>query len=158
MPATTRTLTATALAAGLLAAGAPAASALNTDSLMPPPTDCNQAQTVRDETPDGWTAGDVGNICGELGHLVLEAGSEAEDAEAGTSRVLLFHRGERVATQPPDAARIDLGQRSNYHVELLVRQADEGDPAVSTVYVWNPFAGDGDATPIGPLPPGWRLP
>ena len=26
----------------------------------------------------------------------------------------------------------------------------------STVYVWNPFAGTGDATPI-PLPPGFRL-
>lgn len=49
----------------------------------------------------------------------------------------LFHRGVQVATQPgqPNAA-------ADY---------------ASTIYVWNPFAGAGGATPIGPLPPVMTL-
>lgn len=163
MVGTTRTLTAAALAAGLLAAGAPAATALNTDSLMPLPGDCEvDTQKIADETPGpfedvGWTVGANDNLCGELGYLFLET-------EGGTgsspTKVLLFHRGETVATQPRDDVRVLLGGTSDFHVSLKFAQPlPEDQPNVNrdyatTVYVWNPFAGEGDASPVGPLPPG----
>ena len=73
-----RTLSATAVAAGLLAAMAPAANAVNTDSLGGPPADCEvDVAKVAEETPgpfddEGWTVGEHSNLCGNLGFLVLE--------------------------------------------------------------------------------------
>ena len=163
MSLTTRTLTASALAAGLIAAVAPAASAINTDSLGGPPADCAvDVAKVADETPGpfddvGWTVGEHGNLCGNLGYLFLET-------EGGTvtspTKVLLYHRGEQVATQPAGEVRTLLGGHSDFHVALRIQQPPaEGEPNaaatyLTTVYVWNPFAGNGDASPIGPLPAG----
>lgn len=160
---TIRTVTAAALASGLLAAGAPAAMAVNTDSVMPPPADCDvDTQRFADETPGpfpgvGWTVGANGNLCGELGYLFLET-----DGGTGSSptKVLLFHRGHPVPTQPADDVRVLLGGHSNNHVSLKFQQPLPEDTPIAdtsyltTVYVWNPFAGPGDATPVGPLPPG----
>lgn len=163
MSGTIRALTAAAIAAGLLAAGAPAATALNTDSLMPKPADCAvDTQRIADETPgpfEGvkWTVGENGNLCGELGYLFLE--TERGTASSPT-KVMLFHRGQPVATQPGDGVRVLLGGHSDFHVSLKVQQPlPEDQPSaaatyLTTVYVWNPFAGAGDATPIGPLPAG----
>ena len=163
MSRTTRTLTATACAAGLIAAVAPAANAINTDSLGGPPAGCEvDVEQVAEETPGpfdgvGWTVGEHGNLCGNLGYLFLET-------EGGTvsspTKVLLYHHCEQVATQPCDTPRVLLGGHSDFHVALRIQQppaegeanADAG--YLTTVYVWNPLAGDGDATPIGPLPPG----
>ena len=163
MSRTTRTLTATACVAGLIAAVAPAANAINTDSLGGPPAGCEvDVEQVAEETPGpfdgvGWTVGEHGNLCGNLGYLFLET-------EGGTvsspTKVLLYHHGEQVATQPGDTPRVLLGGHSDFHVALRIQQppaegeanADAG--YLTTVYVWNPLAGDGDATPIGPLPPG----
>lgn len=166
MSSTTRTLTAAALAAGLLGAVSPAASAVNTDSLTGPPVDCAvDTQKVADETPGpfpdvGWTVGENGNLCGNLGYLFLET-------EGGTgsspTKVLLYHHGQQVATQPADDARVLLGGTSDFHVSLKFQQPlPEDQPAAAatyatTVYVWNPFAGEGDATPVGPLPFGWEF-
>lgn len=161
-----RALTATALTAGLLASWAPAASAVNTDSLMPPPAGCSvDVQRIAAQTPGpfpgvGWTVGQSGNLCGELGYLFLET---AGGTVSSPTRVVLFHRGEQVATQPGTTPRVLLGQHSDFHVELRVQQEPvAGQPNAeavyaSTIYVWNPFAGAGDATPIGPLPPGMTL-
>lgn len=163
MSRTTRTLTATACAAGLIAAVAPAATAINTDSLGGPPAGCEvDVEQVAEETPGpfdgvGWTVGEHGNLCGNLGYLFLET-------EGGTvsspTKVLLYHHGEQVATQPGDTPRVLLGGHSDFHVALRIQQPPaEGEANaeagyLTTVYVWNPLAGDGDATPIGPLPPG----
>lgn len=161
-----KTTAAAALAAGLLAAAAPAASAVNTDSLMPPPADCAvDTQKIADETPGpfegvGWTVGESGNLCGNLGYLFLE--TEGGTATSPT-KVVLFHRGAPVATQPAADRRVLLGGHSDFHVALRIQQPPaEGEPNaaatyLSTVYVWNPFAGNGDATPIGPLPAGVTL-
>lgn len=166
MSRTTRTLSATALAAGLFAATAPAASAVNTDSLTGPPADCDvDVEQVADQTPGpfpdvGWTVGETGNLCGNLGYVFLE--TEGGTASSPTE-VLLYHHGEQVATQPGDTPRVLLGAHSDFHVELRIQQEPEDGQAnadaeyLSTVYVWNPFAGDGDATPVGPLPPGMTL-
>lgn len=158
-----RTLSATAVAAGLLAAMAPAANAINTDSLGGPPADCNvDVEAVATATPGpfedvGWTVGEHSNLCGNLGYLVLET-------EGGTvtspTKVLLYHHGKQVATQPADDTRVLVGGHSDFHVALRFQQPPADDEAnadagyLTTVYVWNPFAGDGDATPIGPLPAG----
>ena len=163
MSRTTRTLTATACAAGLIAAAAPVAGAVNTDSLGGPPAGCEvDVNRVAEETPGpfegvGWTVGQHANLCGNLGYLFLET-------EGGTvsspTKVLLFHHGEQVATQPGDTPRVLLGGTSDFHVALRIQQdPGPGRPNaeteyLTTVYVWNPFAGEGDATPIGPLPPG----
>lgn len=166
MSRTARTLSATAIAAGLIAATAPAASAVNTDSLTGPPADCEvDVQQVAEETPGpfpgvGWDVGETGNLCGNLGFLFLE--TERGTASSPT-KVLLYHHGEQVATQPGDTPRVLLGAQSDYHVELRIQQEPPaGVPNaeaeyLSTVYVWNPFAGEGDATPVGPLPPGITL-
>lgn len=166
MPRPTRTLTAAALTAGLLAAVAPAASAVNTDSLAPPPGDCSvDVQRIASETPGpfpgvGWTVGQSGNLCGELGYLFLET---AGGTVSSPTNVVLFHRGQRVATQPGTTPRVLLGQHSDFHVELRIAlepvpgQPNAGADYQSTVYVWNPLAGAGDATAIGPLPPGMTL-
>lgn len=166
MTTISRTLSAAALAAGLLAAGAPAANAVNTDSLMPPPPNCVvDVQRVATETPGpfpgvGWTVGQNDNLCGELGYLFLET---AGGTVSSPTKVVLFHRGQQVATQPGDTPRVLLGQHSNFHVELRIQQEPAaGQPSaaaeyLSTVYVWNPFAGAGDAMPIGPLPRGMTL-
>ena len=165
MAAFTRTVTAAVAAAGVAVAMAPAAVALNTDSLTPPPPDCSvDVQRIASETPGpfpgvGWDVGAHANLCGDLGFLFLET---AGGTVSSPTRVVLFHRGERVATQPGNTPRVLLGQHSNFHVELRIQQEPApGQPNAaatynSTVYVWNPFAGTGDATPI-PLPPGFRL-
>lgn len=161
----TSTVTAVVAGAGVAVTVAPTAAAVNTDSLMPPPANCSvDVQRIASETPGpflgvGWVVGAHANLCGDLGFLFLET-------EGGTvsspTRVILFHRGERVATQPGETPRVLLGQHSNFHVELRVQQEPApGQPNAaasynSTVYVWNPFAGIGDATPV-PLPPGFRL-
>lgn len=166
MSRSTRTLTAAALAAGLMAAMAPAANAVNTDSLMGPPADCEvDVQQVADSTPGpfedvGWRVGEHANLCGNLGYLFLET-----DGGTGSSptKVLLYHHGERVATQPGDTPRVLLGGHSDFHVALRIQQPPADDEAnadadfLTTVYVWNPFAGNGDAMPIGPLPAGVTL-
>lgn len=166
MSPNSRPLAAAALAAGLLAAGAPVASAVNTDSLMPPPRDCAvDVQRVATETPGpfpgvGWSVGQNGNLCGELGYLFLET---AGGTVSSPTKVVLFHRGLQVATQPGSTPRVLLGQHSDLHVELRIQQEPAaGQPNaaaeyLSTVYVWNPFAGAGDATPVGPLPRGMTL-
>lgn len=166
MSRTTRTLTAAACAAGLLATIAPTAGAVNTDSLGGPPADCSvDVAAVAAETPGpfegvGWTVGEHENLCGNLGFLFLET-------ERGTvsspTKVVLYHRGEQVATQPGDTPRVLLGGHSDFHVALRIQQQPAEDEAnadatyLTTVYVWNPFAGGGDATPIGPLPAGVTL-
>ena len=163
MSRSARTMSATALAVGLTAATAPAANAVNTDSLGGPPAGCEvDVEQVAAETPGpfegvGWTVGEHGNLCGNLGYLFLET-------EGGTgsspTKVLLYHHGEQVATQPGDTPRVLLGGHSDFHVALRIQQPPAEDEAnadadyLTTVYVWNPFAGDGDVTPIGPLPPG----
>ncbi|KAA0918506.1 hypothetical protein [Dietzia sp. ANT_WB102] len=163
---TTRTLTATAFAAGLIAAGAPAATAVNTDSLMGPPAGCGvDVQRVAEQTPGpfpgvGWTVGKSANLCGNLGFLFLETRG---GTGSSPTKVLLYHHGAQVATQPGSTPRVLLGQHSDFHVELRIQQEPPaGEPNanatyLSTVYVWNPFAGEGDATPIGPLPAGITL-
>ncbi|GLB64809.1 hypothetical protein NCCP2495_26890 [Dietzia sp. NCCP-2495] len=163
MSRTVRTLTATACAAGLVAAVAPTANAINTDSLGGPPAGCEvDVEQVAEETPGpfpdtGWTVGEHGNLCGNLGYLFLET-------EGGTltspTKVLLYHHGEQLATQPGDTPRVLLGGHSDFHVALRIQQPPAEDEPnaeatyATTVYVWNPFAGDGDASPIGPLPFG----
>lgn len=166
MTTTSRTLSAAALAAGLFAAGVPAAGAVNTDSLMPAPPNCSvDVERIADQTPGpfpgvGWVVGQQGNLCGELGYLFLETDG---GTTSSPTRVVLFHRGEQVVTQPGQTPRVLLGQHSDFHVELRIQQEPAaGQPNadatyLSTVYVWNPFAGAGDATPIGPLPPGMTL-
>lgn len=163
MPGTNRTLTAAALAAGLMGAVAPAASAVDTSSLTGPPAGCEvDTQRVAEETPGpfegvGWTVGETGNLCGNLGYLFLE--TEGGTASSPT-KVLLYHHGEQVATQPADDVRVLLGGHSDFHVALRFQEPLPEDAAhadatfATTVYAWNPFAGDGDAMPIGPLPPG----
>lgn len=166
MSGTTRTCTAAALAVGLLGAVAPAASAVDTSSVTGPPADCAvDTQRVADETPGpfpdvGWTVGATGNLCGNLGYLFLET-------EGGTgsspTKVLLYHHGQQVATQPRDDVRVLLGGTGDAHVSLKFQQPlPEDQPAAAisyatTVYVWNPVAGAGDATPVGPLPFGWEF-
>ncbi|AWH97565.1 LppP/LprE family lipoprotein [Dietzia psychralcaliphila] len=166
MSGTVRTLTATTLTAGVLVAVSPVASAVNTDSLMSPPAGCAvDVQRIAAQTPGpfpgvGWTVGQSGNLCGELGYLFLET---AGGTGSSPTRMVLFHRGVEVATQPGATPRVLLGQHSNFHVELRIQQEPAaGQPNAaagyaSTIYVWNPFAGAGDATPIGPLPPGITL-
>lgn len=163
MSRSTRSLSAAAFAVGLMAAAAPAANAVNTDSLGGLPADCEvDVANVAEETPgpfddEGWTVGEHSNLCGNLGFLVLET-------EGGTvtspTKVLLYHHGKQVATQPADEGRVLVGGHSDFHVALRFQQPPADDEAnadagyLTTVYVWNPFAGDGDATPIGPLPAG----
>ena len=166
MLSTLRALTSAAVAAGLLASAVPAASAVNTDSLAPPLGRCDvDVQRVAAETPGpfpgvGWTVGQQGNLCGELGYLFLET---AGGTVSSPTTVVLFHRGEKTATQPGATPRVLLGQRGDFHVELRVQQEPvPGQPNAaahydSTMYVWNPFAGAGDATAIGPFPPGMTL-
>lgn len=165
MSRSTRSLSAAAVAVGLMAAVAPAANAVNTDSLGGPPADCEvDVAAVAEETPGpfeevGWTVGEHANLCGNLGYLFLET-------EGGTvsspTRVLLYHHGEQVATQPGDTPRVLLGGASDFHVALRIQQDPGPEPNaeaeyLTTVYVWNPFAGNGDATPIGPLPAGMTI-
>lgn len=166
MSRSTRTLSAAALAAGLMAAMAPAANAVNTDSLMGPPAGCEvDVQQVADTTPGpfegvDWVVGEHANLCGNLGYLFLET----EDGTGSSpTKVLLYHHGEQVATQPGDTPRVLLGGHSDFHVALRIQQPPANDEAnadanfLTTVYAWNPFAGGGDATPIGPLPAGITL-
>ena len=154
---TSRAVAATVFATGLLAAGAPAASAIDTSSLAPPPADCAiDAEAIADETPhpiEGveWAVGEQGNVCGNLGYLFLET----EGGTAGSpTQVVLFHRGEQTATQPAGDSRVLLGGESDFHVELRVQQEpEEGDANAeatyaSTFYVWNPFAADATAVPL----------
>lgn len=166
MSRTIRTLTTTLFAAGLFAAGVPAANAVNTDSLMGPPAGCGvDVHKVAEQTPGpfpgvDWAVGHSANLCGNLGFIFLET-------QGGTvsspTKVLLYHRGEPVTTQPGNTPRVLLGKHSDFHVELRIQQEPPaGEPNanatyLSTVYVWNPFAGAGDATPIGPLPAGVAL-
>src|SRR5699024_10386701 len=76
------------------------------------------------------------------------------------TKVLLYHHGEQVATQPADDVRVLLGGHSDFHVALRFQEPLPEDAAhadatfATTVYAWTPFAGHGDAMPIGPLPPG----
>lgn len=166
MSRSTKSLSAAALAVGLAVAVTPAANAVNTDSLGGPPADCEvDVARVAEETPGpfenvGWVVGQHANLCGNLGYLFLET-------EGGTvsspTKVLLYHHGEQVATQPGDTPRVLLGGTSDFHVALRIQQPPAGGEAnadagyLTTVYVWNPFAGDGDATPLGPLPAGITL-
>src|SRR5699024_4728360 len=117
---------------------------------------------VAEETPGpfegvGWTVGETGNLCGNLGYLFLE--TEGGTASSPT-KVLLYHHGEQVATQPADDVRVLLGGHSDFHVALRFQEplpeaaAQAGATCASSVYARNPFAGDGDAMPIGPPPPG----
>ena len=155
-----RAVAATVFASGLLAAGAPAASAIDTSSLTPPPADCAvDAEKVADETPHpiegvDWVVGEKGDLCGNLGYLFLET-------EGGTgsspTQVVLFHRGEKTATQPEGDRRVLLGGHSDFHVELRIQQPPAEDQAnaeatyATTFFVWNPFAGDATAValPVG---------
>lgn len=163
MSGSIRNLSIVALAAGVMAAMAPVANGVSTDSLGGPPLDCSvDTQRIANETPgpfEGvpWTVGAHGNLCGELGYLFLE--TERGTASSPT-KVLLFHRGQPVVTQPRDDVRVLLGGQSPFHVSLKFQQPlpedtpSAGATYLTTVYVWNPFAGNGDATPVGPLLPG----
>lgn len=154
---TSRAVAATVFATGLLAAGAPAASAIDTSSLAPPPADCAiDAEAIAAETPHPiesaeWSVGEQGNVCGNLGYLFLE--TKGGTASSPT-QVVLFHRGEQTATQPAGDSRVLLGGESDFHVELRVQQEpEEGDANAeatyaSTVYVWNPVAADATAVPL----------
>ena len=151
-------------AIGLAGVGAPAASAVNTDSLSPPPPCSVDVQRIAAETSGpfpgvGWSVGQQGNLCGELGFLFLET---AGGTGSSPTRVVLFHRGSPVHTQPGNTPRVLLGSHGDFHVELRIQQPPPNDlpnafaPYESTVFVWNPFAGAGDATRID-MPPGMTL-
>ncbi|WP_182346751.1 hypothetical protein [Tomitella gaofuii] len=141
-------------------AAAPAATALpSTDSLGPPPAGCAvDADRVAQDTPppegmptfEGWVVTDLAAPCGNLGYIVL-------DTKGGTgsspSAVLLYHRGTPTATQPEPGLPAEVTGSSGFHVVLQqwtapppgVPNADA--PSRSTLFVWNPFAGD-----VAPIP------
>ncbi len=152
-------------ALGLAVATAPGAAALpSTDSLMPPSAGCSvDVDRLADQTPapanhPGWSAEQTANVCGNLGYVFLETKG---GTGSSPTKVVLFHRGEPVATQPAANARVLLGGTSDFHVALRVQQppaAGEPNAAagyLTTVYAWNPFIAD--ASPIGPLPAGINI-
>ncbi len=149
---------AAALTLGVVAA--PAAGAFPaTDSLGPPPADCSvDVEQVAQDTPppegvptfEGWVVTDQVDPCGNLGYVVL-------DTKGGTgsspSAVLLYHRGAQVATQPESGLPAEVTGYSDFHVVVEqwtappVGTPNAESPSHSTVFVWNPFAGD-----VAPIP------
>lgn len=146
---------AAAAAVGLSAALAPAANAApSTDSLGPPPADCEvDTAALAEETPapegmddfPGWTVGDTSDPCGNLGYVVL-------DTEGGTgsspNTIVLFHRGETVPTQPEGTEPAEVTGHSDFHV-VVETHGEPADgvsnaeaPTTSTAYVWNPLESD----------------